>query len=248
MGTSGKILALSSLLAMAGPACAQFVLFTRDVGVRNKPIIADVTVTVTSETPWGPYTQTQSGKYWRSRDGKTRRDDGFGNSYIADLRSRIDIDHEAKVAYEIDDILSSPVDTLPGTGFMSGGFLPPFYDDPSGLSPQLLQMPRKLVKIGKRQIDGRKVTGRRSEGVAKGNQWGPNGDRWSYEVWTANDIKLAILFQYSTRLMKVVQRFENIQERDPDPEVFRIPKGYQVRSNPAFMSNKGFFSDVRIQK
>ncbi len=100
MGTSGTILALSSLLAIVGPACAQFVLFTRDVGVRNKPIIADVTVTVTSETPWGPYMQTQSGKYWRSRDGKTRRDDGFGHSYIADLHSRIDMDHIAKVAYE----------------------------------------------------------------------------------------------------------------------------------------------------
>ena len=86
MGTSGKILALSSLLAMVGPACAQFVLFTGDVGVRNRPIIADVTVTVTSETPWGPYTQTQSGKYWRSREGETRRDDGFGHSYIADAQ------------------------------------------------------------------------------------------------------------------------------------------------------------------
>jgi hypothetical protein len=248
MGTRRQILVLLSLLAMAGPACAQFVLFPSDVGVRNRPIIADVTVTVTSETPWGPYAQTQSGKYWRSRDGKTRRDDGFGNSHIADFRSRIDIDHEAKVAYEIDHILSSPVDTLPGTGFMSGGLLIPFYD-PAGLSPQLLQMPRKLVKIGKKQIDGRKVTGRRSEGVAKGYQWGPGGARWTYEVWTANDIKLAILFQYNTRLMQVVQRFENIQVRDPDPEVFRIPKGYQVRSNPAFNSNKGsIFSNVRIQK
>ena len=92
-------------------------------------------------------------------------------------------------------------------------------------------MPRKLVKIGEKQIDGRKVTGRRSEGVAKTYPWGPDGDRWSYEVWTAKDIKLAILFQYSTRLTKVVQRFENIQARDPDPEIFRIPKGYRVRTS-----------------
>ena len=69
------------------------------------------------------------------------------------------------------------------------------------------------------------MTGRRSEGVAKGYPWGPGGDRWTYEVWTANDIKLAILFQYNTRLMKVVQRFENIQERDPDPEVFQDSEG-----------------------
>jgi hypothetical protein len=230
MGMPRQILVLWSLLAIAGPACAQFVLFPGNVGVRNRPIIADVTVTVTSQTPWGPYTQTQSGKYWRSRDGETRRDDAFGNSYIADLHRRIDMDHDAKIAHESDDMLSSPADTLRGTGFMSVGSLPPFYDDPAGLNPQLLQMPRKLVKIGEKQIDGRKVTGRRSEGVAKGYPWGPNGDHWTYEVWTANDIKLAIEFQYKTRTMQVVQRFENIQERDPDPEIFKIPKGYQVRS------------------
>jgi len=246
MGMRRLIPALWSLLAIAGTASAQFVIFTEDAGMRNKPIIADVTVTITAETPWGPYTQTQSGKYWRSRDGKTRRDDAFGNSYIADLHSRIEIDHEAKVAYEIDQILSSPVDTLPGAGFMSGGLLPPFYDDPAGLNQQLLQMPRKLVKIAERQIDGRKVTGRRSEGVAKGYPWGPNGGHWAYEVWTANDIQLAIEFQYKTRTMQVVQRFENIQLRDPDPEIFKIPKGYQVRSASGPWSHP--FSKTRIQK
>jgi len=246
MGMRRLIPALWSLLAIAGTASAQFVIFTEDAGMRNKPIIADVTVTITAETPWGPYTQTQSGKYWRSRGGKTRRDDAFGNSYIADLHSRIEIDHEAKVAYEIDQILSSPVDTLPGAGFMSGGLLPPFYDDPAGLNQQLLQMPRKLVKIAERQIDGRKVTGRRSEGVAKGYPWGPNGRHWAYEVWTANDIQLAIEFQYKTRTMQVVQRFENIQLRDPDPESFKIPKGYQVRSASVPWSHP--FSKTRIQK
>ena len=47
--------------------------------------------------------------------------------------------------------------------------------------------------------------------------------------------------------MKVVQRFENIQMSDPDPEVFKIPKGYKVRSNPAVVSGS-LFGDVRIQK
>lgn len=246
MGMPRHLLPLSSLLLMAGPACAQFVIFTGDVGVRNKPIIADVTVTITAETPWGPYTQVQSGKYWRSREGQTRRDDAFGNAHIADLYSRIEIDHEAKVAYEIHQILSSPVDTLPAVGFTSGGSLPPFYDDPAGLNPQLLQMPRKLVKIGEREIDGRNVTGRRSEGVAKGYPWGPNGDHWAYEVWTANDIKLAIKFQYTTRTMQVVQRFENIRLRDPDPEIFKIPQGFQVRGTSGPWSLP--FDNTRIQK
>ena len=193
MGMPRQILVLWSLLAIAGPACAQFVIFRGDTEVRNRPIIADVTVTVTSETPWGPYTQTQSGKYWRNQDGKTRRDDGFGNSYIADFYSHINVDHEAKTAYEIDYKPSLP---LPWSSIMSGGWLPPLAD-PAGLDPQLLQMPRKLVKIGEKTIDGRKVTGRRSEGVAGGYPWGSKGDHWTYEVWTANDIRLAILFQYT---------------------------------------------------
>lgn len=223
--------------------------------MRNKPIIADVTVTVTSETPWGPYTQTQSGKYWRSRDGKTRRDDGFGHSYITGLNWwRAEIDHDAKMAYEF--VHNGP----PDNPFAKGSSPPALNDDPAGLSAGLLEgaeAPRKLVRIGEKQIEGRKVTGRRSEGVAKGYPWGPNGDRWTYEVWTANDLKLAVEFQYKTRLMKVVQRFENIQERDPDPEVFRIPKGYRVRTAydhggapPSALSNdlRPLFGDVHIQK
>lgn len=231
---------------MTVPACAQFVQFPEDVGVRHKPIVADVTVTVTSNTPWGAYTQTQSGKYWRNRDGKTRRDDAFGDSHIADLHRRIDIDHEANIAYEIDHRLSSPPETLLGAEFTSVGLLPAFYDDPAGLGPQLLRMPRKLVKIGEKEIDGRKVTGRRSKGVAKGYAWGPQGDHWTYEVWTANDLKLAIEFQYKTSTMQVVQRFENIQMVDPDPEIFEIPKGYQVRSSGGPWAP--LFSKTRIQK
>jgi len=81
---------------MTVPAGAQFILFRDDYDVRNKPVIADITVTLTAETPWGPYTQTQSGKYWRSRDGKTRRDDAFGNSHIEDLHRRVGLDPEVE--------------------------------------------------------------------------------------------------------------------------------------------------------
>ena len=212
MGRPHKILGLCGVLAMTVPAGAQFVLFPGDTGVRNKPIVADVIVAVTADTPWGPYSQTQSGKYWRSRDGKTRRDDAFGNSHIEDLHRRVDIDREAKVAYELNQFPPSPPPwdgamPPPLDGIITSGLLPPFYDDPAGLSSQLLQTPRKLVKIGEKQIDGRKVTGRRSEGVARGYPWGPKGEHWTYEVWSANDIKLAILFAYRTRLMQVVQKF-----------------------------------------
>jgi hypothetical protein len=243
MSMSCLIVALGSLLAMVGPTCAQFVMPPYYSGERKIPIIADVTVTVTSDTPWGPYTQTQSGKYWRSRDGATRRDDGFHNSYISGAPgvtwTRSWIDHDAKTVYEIVDHYS-----------LESPFLEPLHD-PSGLNSQILMEPRRLVKIGEKKIDGRKATGRRSEGVPKGYPWGPDGDRWSFEVWTANDIKLAILFQYNTRLMQVVQRFENIQEREPDPDVFRIPKGYRVRtaqSGEVKVPPPPGFSEYRIQK
>ena len=247
MGRRRKLLGLCGVLAMAVPACAQFVLFPGDTGVHNKPIVADVTVAVTSNTPWGPYTQTQTGKYWRSRDGKTRRDDAFGNSHVEDLYSRIDIDHEAKVAYEVNHFSENSLgwDGMAAL-FVTGGLLPPFYDDPAGLDPELLRMPRKLVKIGEKEIDGRKVTGRRSTGVAKGYAWGPKGDHCTYEVWTANDLKLAIEFQYKTSTMQVLQRLENIQMVDPDPEIFEIPKGYQVRSSGGPWAP--LFNKTRIQK
>jgi hypothetical protein len=144
MSMSCLIVALGSLLAMVGPMCAQFVMPPYYSGERKIPIIADVTVTVTSDTPWGPYTQTQSGKYWRSRDGATRRDDGFHNSYISGIPGVTWtvswIDHDAKVVYDIvnNRLLESLVLEL----------LP----DPSGLSPQLL-IERRLVKIGEKQID-----------------------------------------------------------------------------------------------
>jgi hypothetical protein len=152
MSMSCLIVALGSLLAMVGPTCAQFVMPPYYSGERKIPIIADVTVTVTSDTPWGPYTQTQSGKYWRSRDGATRRDDGFHNSYISGAPgvtwTRSWIDHDAKTVYEHHYSLESP-------------FLEPLHD-PSGLNSQILMEPRRLVKIGeKKSMDERRPAGAR---------------------------------------------------------------------------------------
>lgn len=216
------------LLGLAPGGGAQFVVFetTLSLEERKVAIVADVRVTVTSQTPWGAYSQTESGKYWRSRDGKMRRDDSFRNSVIVDLRARTMamIDHDLKIArvHQVVDARLPKATLRP---------VPPgrIYDDPAGLNPLLLSMPPKLKKIGDKQIDGWRVTGRRWEGDSKDNQWGRDAEGWTYEVWTANDLKLAVLFKYNTSLTETVQRFENIQMREPDPELFKIPKGYLVK-------------------
>jgi hypothetical protein len=94
--------------------------------------------------PTSAHSSSSQEMYWRSRDGATRRDDGFHNSYISGIPGVTWtvswIDHDAKVVYDIvnNRLLESLVLEL----------LP----DPSGLSPQLL-IERRLVKIGEKQID-----------------------------------------------------------------------------------------------
>jgi len=66
----------ASLLFFASLANAQqFVEIqraSRDASGRKTPVIADITLQTTWITPWGTYTQSLKGKYWRSRDGKNR--------------------------------------------------------------------------------------------------------------------------------------------------------------------------------
>ena len=88
----------ASLLFFASLANAQqFVEIqraSRDASGRKTPVIADITLQTTWITPWGTYTQSLKGKYWRSRDGKNRQDDSFGTSYLLTPKSEIWIDRE----------------------------------------------------------------------------------------------------------------------------------------------------------
>ncbi len=62
------------------------------------PVIADIELRTEADTPWGTITETLTGKYWRSRDGKSRQDDAFGNTLLYTASTAIWVDHEAKSA------------------------------------------------------------------------------------------------------------------------------------------------------
>jgi len=94
-----SIVVSASLLCFASWANAQveFDVVQRvalDARSRKTPVIADITLQTTSITPWGTYTQSLKGKYWRSRDGKNRQDDSFGTSFLLSPKAEVWIDRE----------------------------------------------------------------------------------------------------------------------------------------------------------
>ena len=102
----------------SGPLSAQFlaefipVQEATVLASRNKtPVIADIELRTEAETPWGTFTQTLKGKFWRSRDVKSRQDDTFGNSLILTAKKRIWVDREAKTAISDVQLVSCPGNT-----------------------------------------------------------------------------------------------------------------------------------------
>jgi hypothetical protein len=197
---------------ISGTATAQLTfLETRNINLEPAkiPLTADVTATLTAETPWGPVSWTESGKYYRSRSGKIRQDMSFGTYKIIDLKTQetILIDARAKIA-DVQEVIASAVSfTVENTTNF----------DPDGLSPEVA---KRAKKIGENEVQGHKATGRRWE-----------IDGCTYEVWTAKDIKLRILYQYTAGHTTVTQRYENIQIVEPDADLFKIPDGFTVRRN-----------------
>ncbi len=195
---------------LTGTATAQLTfLETRNINLEPAKVslTADMTATLTAETPWGPISWTESGKYYRSRSGKVRQDMSFGTYKIVDLKTQetISIDARARIA-DVQDVIASAVSFTAGntTNF-----------DPDGLSQDVA---KHAKKIGENEVQGHKATGRR---------WVIDG--CTYEVWTAKDIQLRILYKYTAGHTTVTQRYENIQIVEPDPGVFKIPDGFTVR-------------------
>src|SRR5438105_3744146 len=90
---------IAAIIVLAVPGCAQFI----DVGDYaapgvNTPVIADMNLRIISATPWGTFTQSLQGKFWRSKEGKRRQDFPYRTSYILVSHAQIWLDHEAKTA------------------------------------------------------------------------------------------------------------------------------------------------------
>jgi hypothetical protein len=72
--------------------------------------------------------------------------------------------------------------------------------------------------LAKGVLSGRKVTG-----------WVLAAeDPMHYECWEDDRLGVAIQIRFRSDTVETTQELENIQEREPDPEVFKIPEGYKV--------------------
>ena len=190
--------ALPALAVSAGAQGIPVYSLTPPTSGTVTPIVADLIWQTTSVTPWGTFTQSLEGKFWRSRDGSTRQDNSYNTSEIhdntrtwSDGGADIFIDHESKTA----------------TVQIYGG---PFrYTDIfSGLSVETLRG----------VMDGRAVIGQRAT----------SREATLTEVWTAPDLHVAVVRHTKGAAWERIQQMKNIQERDPDPELFKIPQGYSV--------------------
>jgi len=179
----------------------------------NRPALsADVKTTVVSNTPHGGFTQSQSGKYWRSQDGKTRQDTSFG-SVITDPKART-ITHLNHTTKEATIILMPSVakPELP----------PPSRSVPATGQPVLGQA---VEDLGEKEIAGYLARGRKT--VTKGDQKLQFGFVTT-EVWTATTIQLPLYIKQSSSRGESVQQYDNIRIGEPEASLFAIPQDYTI--------------------
>ncbi len=90
------------LVIFSSSASAQFIRVGSCNGpdFRNPyaPLIADIVAKSTAITPWGKYTETTRGKFWRARGGNYRQDDSYGNSFLFIYPNDVWVDHQLRNA------------------------------------------------------------------------------------------------------------------------------------------------------
>lgn len=204
-------------LTTAMSAWGQLYFFEGDIGRAalppGKPLIADITATLTAQTPWGPFTQSETGKYWRSREGKIRQDTAFGVSRLVDLGSYPRT--EAFIDYELRRMAVS----------IGRTDLHPPSEDVTGRDFTLDNNRTRAKKSGEAVLEGFKVTIRKGELRNEGNS------SLQYEIWTAEDLKVILLFKLKSAYAELVQRYHNIRREEPDPSVFQLPPGFRTVTN-----------------
>jgi hypothetical protein len=160
---------------------------------QKTPVIADIILQTTSITPWGTYTQVLKGKFWRSRDGKSRQDDSFGTSLLRSSTTDTWVERELQTA------MVTPSNRPLFTSLSSFAVRP---------------------KVRKGMIDGGAVfEWSRSEAGSRD---------FHFDTW--NDIRLGIpiLLLQKIGATETIQQLTNIEEREPDPELFKIPEGFSA--------------------
>lgn len=170
--------------------------------VKKKPIVADVVCETTSVTPWGTFTQNFTDKFWRNKAGDIREDTAYNTTTIrtwdADYES-IYLDHESKTAR---------IDRGSGMGIM------PLVSP----APSVTGQPLTGVIAG-RTVAGLQ-TGLTLLPICAGTD----------EYWVAADLELLVMERWECKKEGWVagQEIRNIEQREPDPALFKIPAGYAV--------------------
>ena len=197
---SGRILSRCSAIAalsLITPVIHAQCSWVMSDYVKNKPVIADTVCEITSTTPWGTFTQTSAGKYWRSRDGSTREDTAWKTTSISiQDRMVVFIDHESKSATVQamgDHVYVWPV-------------------------PRRLENNPGTTRTG--ILAGRPVIGKHMESFF--------GTGTGAEVWIAKDLQLLVDVNVTGETFRQTQQLRNIEEREPEAALFKIPEGYSV--------------------
>jgi hypothetical protein len=167
----------------------------------NRPVIADITTLSSSVTPWGIYTQVFKGKFWRSRDGKSRQDDPFGNTLLLTSKTETWVDRELQTAM-----------VAPCCEWHHQS-----WHDLVASQSLNNALPTRRVRPGK--LNGR--------AVMEINRSDAKNPLYSY-VWI--DVRTGVPIQILIKLggTETIQQLSNIEEREPDPEFFKIPGGFSV--------------------
>ena len=162
------------------------------------PLIADVIEQTTCRTPWGTFTQTLKGKFWRTREGNYRQDRSYGETFIFKQPNQIWLDHVSKTATISISILDAHP---PGTMWLG---------NPKVGAPQY-----RRGKVGDRELIGSP-----EDSVGKLNL---SEERWWDLHWG-----VLMHHNFKTSSTDYAEQLINVEERDPDPSLFQVPEGYRV--------------------
>ncbi len=251
---------LLALVLMSGsPAWGQFHFFEAErwsaiEAPPGKAVIADVTATTTSPTPWGPFSETETGKYWRSRSGKVRQDTSHGLSTVVELGSSprwlAYIDYQLQRIWRNEEQVGrgspkiSRAEDVLGKDFKLGAA--------GGMT--------KPKKTGQAVVEGFKVTirtgelldfpPRKSHRADSDDPLNGYSTGLTYEIWTSDELKMILLFKLKAGTTEFVQRYHNIRREEPDPALFQLPSGFQTLTlshdlNGACVTQKGSISGDR---
>lgn len=210
-------------ILLAIPAHAQFYDFLANWSYAppsdTRAFEATVTSTLKARTPWGEMTTVETGKYWRSSDGRDRYDNAYGSSTFRDRRGpilQVRIDHQLRLLEIEENVaalrtrelrLSSPPPPPKSRN--------PLVDDPwDAVSFALAFAPRNA---GQKTVEGLKVA------VRKGSDHEVN-----YEVWASDELGILLFAQYKTDRTVFEQRIHDIRFVEPDSKLLELPRYYRT--------------------